>query len=100
MYSNNNSSILQVVLVTIAIGIWVLVLQNAGIFPKNQNVIVVNEVEANVRGHVDAEVYGTVEVDNTVDINVQAINGHYDVFFNNPSRGEREKYYLLPVVVE
>ena len=75
-------------------------LQNTGLLPKNQNVIVVNEIEAKVRGNVDASVYGTVSVENMVDVNIDAINGHYDVFFNNPSRGENDKYYLLPITVE
>lgn len=74
------------------VGIWAIVLQNAGIIPTNKNVKVVNEVDAYVRG--------SVSVDNTVDINIEEINGHRDVFFNNPSRGEKSKYYVLPVTVE
>lgn len=91
---------IQILLITIALGIWAIVLQNTGLLPKNQNVIVVNEIEAKVRGDVDAAVYGTVSVDNMVDVNIDAINGHYDVFFNNYSRGEDDKYYRLPVIVD
>jgi hypothetical protein len=32
-----------------------------------------------------------------VDANIKAINGHRDVFFNNPSKGQKKKYYVLPV---
>jgi hypothetical protein len=44
----------------ITIGIWILVLQNLGIIPINQNVRVTNEVE----------IEGDVDVNNTVDVNV------------------------------
>jgi len=75
----------------IAVGIWVLVFQNAGIFPqiKPQRV----EVDSLVR------VMGTVSVDNTVFIkgavnaNIQSING-YSKFYRDPRTGE---YYVLPV---
>lgn len=51
-------------------------------------------------GHVDASVSGSVDVDNTVDINLERINGHSDVFFNNYSRGDKEKYYRIPVITQ
>ena len=55
-------------------------------------------------GSVDVDntisVRGSVDVDNAVDVNLQYINGHSNVFFNNPSRGEKDKYYVLPVTVE
>jgi len=35
-----------------------------------------------------------------VDVNLQEINGRSDVFFNNPKRGDDNKYYLIPVTVE
>lgn len=41
-----------------------------------------------------------VMVEGTVDVNLQQINGRDDVFFNNPRRGENDKYYLIPVTVE
>ena len=65
---------LKAILLTIAVGIWAIVLQNAGVIPTNQNVKVVNTVDVNgsvrVSGEVDAN------VGNTVDINISAINGH------------------------
>ena len=45
-------------------------------------------------------VRGTVDVGNSVDVNLQYINGQRDVFFNNPKRGEKDKYYVLPVTAE
>lgn len=88
---------LKAILIVIGVGIWAIVLQNAGIIPTNQNVYVKG-------GYIDADVSGSVRVDNTVDVNgsvdvnIEAINGHYDVFYNNTSRGDKSKYYRLPVI--
>ena len=61
---------LKSILVIIAIGIWMLVLQNLGIIPVTQDVRVKNTV--NVSGNVD--------VDNTVDISGDVgISGNVDV---------------------
>ena len=76
---------LKGILLVIAVGIWMLVLQNFGIFPSTQDVRVVS---------------GAVDVGNSVDVNLQYINGRRDVFFNNPRRGDKDKYYLIPVTVE
>lgn len=81
------------------IGIWVLVLQNFGIIPVNQNVYV-DGGHVHVSGEVDARVRGSVEVDNTVDVNLYKINGYRNVFFNNPRIDEKDKYYVIPVTVE
>lgn len=51
-------------------------------------------------GYIDAQVQGDVSIDNTVDVNLYEINNQRDVFFNNPKRGEKDKYYLIPVTVE
>lgn len=83
---------LKTILVVIATGIWVNALQNLGVIPIKQKVIVTNEV--------DAYVSGSVSVDNTVDVNLCEINNHSNVFFNNPRRGEKDKYYVIPVSVE
>lgn len=81
---------LKGILLVIAVGIWMLVLQNFGIFPSTQDVRVKNTVD----------VSGAVDVGNSVDVNLQYINGRSDVFFNNPRRGDKDKYYLIPVTVE
>lgn len=75
---------LKAILITIAVGIWAIVLQNAGVIPTNQNVKVVNTVD--VSGNVDADVSGSVSVDNTVDINIQEILGR--------KAGTRESYTI------
>ena len=51
---------LRTILLAIAIGIWILVLQNLGIIPVSQRVKVTNEVEID----------GSVRIDNTVDVSV------------------------------
>ena len=73
---------LKSILMAIAVGIWMLVLQNLGVIPVAQ------------------KVSGNVDIDNTVDINLQEINGRSDVFFNNPMRGDDDKYYRIPVTTE
>ena len=81
---------LKGILVVIALGIWMLVLQNLGVIPVTQDVKVKNMVD----------VSGRVDIGSSVDVNLQYINGRSDVFFNNPSRGDKDKYYVIPVTVE
>lgn len=58
-----------------AIGIWLLVIQNYfGGEDTAQRVYVVG-------GQVDANVSGSVDVDNIVDINVEAVNGYRNAFY-------------------
>lgn len=77
------------------LGVWILVLQNLDVIPVSQKVRLDGGYVSVVNGEV--KVKGKVEVDNTVDINIQEINGQQDVFFNNPDRGQKDKYYRLPV---
>lgn len=81
---------LKSILMAIAVGIWMLVLQNLGVIPVAQDVRVKKTVK----------VSGNVDIDNTVDINLQEINGRSDVFFNNSMRGDDDKYYRIPVTTE
>lgn len=76
------------------LGVWVIVLQNAGILPTNHDVIVLNEIDANVKGEVEAKVKGSVDIDNTVDINIRAINNQYDAFYDHGYDGV---YNRIPV---
>lgn len=74
-------------LAVIAVCLVIIVFQN--FFPT----------ERRVRGHGSVSVDNIVDVsvDNTVDVNLEAINGYSNVFYNNPRRGEEDKYYLIPV---
>lgn len=83
MNQNSKNISLKAILITIAVGIWAIVLQNAGIIPTNQNVKVVNTVD--VDGNVD--VSGSVSVDNTVDINISEVNGRQAKSYENGHLG-------------
>lgn len=78
---------LKAILILIGIGIWAIVLQNAGIIPTKQNVYVKG-------GYIDADVSGRVDIDNTVDVNIDAINGYSRFYDNSSNRGE---YFRIPV---
>lgn len=94
MENQSKNSTQNIVLIFIAIGIWAIVLQNAGIIPTNQNVKVVNEIDANVRGRVDADVSGSVGIDNTVDINIKAVNGHRNAFYGPSRNGDYDALHV------
>jgi hypothetical protein len=99
----------RTLLLIIASGIWVIVLQNAGIIPRFlgtkkgvQSVYVIGgNIDADVSGTVDIDdIRGSVNVNGDVDVNISRINGQRNVFFNNPGRGEKDRYYVLPVAVQ
>lgn len=83
----------------IATGIWGVFLQNMGFFVPSddytQKVRVVNTVDTYVNGG-DLNVSGNLDIGNTVDVNLQAINGNYNAFYNSPDKHEDE-YYRIPV---
>jgi len=78
---------LKAILIAIGLGIWILVLQNAGIIPTAQNVYVIGgyiddiKRTVDVRGSVDADINGTVnvrgsvDVDNTVSVSIDEVLG-------------------------
>ena len=89
---------LKAILIIIAVGVWAMVLQNAGIIPTNQNVKVVNTVDAYVDGgRIDANVSGSVSVDNTVNVNIHAINGYNQVTTGKGTHSVFPYGYMLPV---
>jgi curved DNA-binding protein CbpA len=83
----------------IATGIWGVFLQNMGFFVPSddhtQKVRVINTVDTYVNGG-DLNVSGNVDVGNTVDINLEAINGHSEAFYNSNSK-HKDKWYRIPV---
>ena len=81
---------LKGILISISLGIWIIVLQNTGLIPTNQNVYVKGGY-VDVSGNVKVD--GSVDVDNTVDINVSKINGHSS-FYDHGGDG---KYTRIPV---
>jgi hypothetical protein len=94
METKSKNISLKAILITIGIGIWILVLQNAGIIPTKQNVYVKGGyIDADINGTVD--VRGSVSVDNTVDVNLDAINGKSNVFYDFGGNGN---YVRIPVM--
>ena len=92
----------KAILSFIAVGVWVLV------FVNMYDTFSTKEVSV-IRIKDDIQVYGTVDIDDvkssvsiygSVDANLNRINGRSDVFFNNPRRGDTDKYYVIPVTVE
>ena len=77
------------ILILIALGIWAIVIQNTGLFPSGQKVEIINSVAV----HGEVEVNGKVNIDNTVDINIERINGHKSFYDHNYDG----KYNRIPV---
>lgn len=88
METKSKNLSLKAILIIIAVGIWAIVLQNAGVIPTKQNVYVKG-------GYVDADVNGRVSVDNEVDINLSSINGKSNVFYDFGGNGD---YVRIPVM--
>ena len=78
METKSKNFSLKAILIIMTIGVWAIVLQNAGIIPTNQNVEVTNRVS--VRGSVDVD--NTVDVNGYLDVNLEAINGKSNAFYD------------------
>lgn len=68
MKINGTNLTLNVILIFIAIGIWMIVLQNFNVFGNRQDVYVQG-------GNIDADVSGSVSVDNTVSVSIDEVLG-------------------------
>ncbi|HPR74124.1 MAG TPA: hypothetical protein PLX41_10745 [Bacteroidales bacterium] len=75
MMAKSKNFLLTAILIVIGVGIWVLVLQNVGIIPIHQK----------------------VEITNTVGVDIEAINGDYNVFY---VKNDGSGYYALPVIMK
>ena len=87
----NHIRFFKLALTIIAIGIWVIVFQNAGVFPRANPVVVVADSAMRVTGEID--VTNTVFIKGSVDANIESING-YSKFYKDPRTGE---YYVIPI---
>ena len=90
----------KTILTAIGIGIWVLVLQNAGIISSRQNVYVQGgTIDAAVSGPVDiknrVQVYGSVDahIGHRIDVNLDAINNRRSFY----DFGGNGNYCRIPV---
>jgi hypothetical protein len=92
---DTKSNSFRLLIIIIAIGIWIIVLQNAGLIPTNQTVYVKGGyIDAGVNGTVNVK--GTVDVDNTIDVNLQKINGKSNVFYDHAGDGHYERIPVYP----
>lgn len=72
METKSKNISLKAILIAIGLGIWVIVLQNAGVIPTKQNVYVKGGyIDADINGAVD--VRGSVNVDNTVSVSIDEV---------------------------
>lgn len=84
METKSKNISLKAILIVIGLGIWVIVLQNAGVIPTKQNVYVKGGyIDADVNGTVD--VRGSVDVDNTVSVSIDEVLGKngQKYYYNN-----------------
>lgn len=86
-----NNKKFRTILLVIAIGIWFIVFQNAGIIPQFRPAKVQADLPVPVTGAVEVE--NVVFVKGQVDANIESING-YAKFYKDPRTGQ---YYVLPV---
>ena len=87
MENGRSNNWLNGILISIGIGVWTIVLQNAGILSTEHSVYVSG-------GYVDAEVEGTVSVDNTVDINIEEVNGYSNAFYGPGKSGTYDALHV------
>lgn len=78
---------LKAILIVIAAGIWMIVLQNFNVFDNRQDVYVRG-------GYIDADVSGSVSVDNEVDINISSVNGHGNAFYGPSANGNYDAIHV------
>jgi hypothetical protein len=96
METKSKNISLKAILIIIAVGVWAIVLQNAGIIPTKQNVYVKGGyMSVDVDNTVD--VRGSVDVDNTVDVNIYEINGYNQVTTGSGTHSVFPYGYMLPV---
>lgn len=85
---------LKAILIAIGAGIWVLVFQNAGIIPKLVGTENGTQTVYVTGGNIDADVSGSVDVGNTVDINIEAVNGHSNAFYGPSKNGSYDALHV------
>lgn len=88
----------KVLLLVIAIGVWVGVLQNFGIIPSagKQVYVVGGDIDATVSGKVDVENTVSVDVGNEVEVDLQKVLG-YPVGCHRSYTIEGKEYQAIDV---
>lgn len=88
MDTKSKSISLKAILIAIGLGIWIMVLQNAGIIPTKQNVYVKGgyvDVDNTVKVRGSVDVSGSVDVDNTISVSIDEVLGRdgKKYYYNN-----------------
>lgn len=89
----NHYQFLRSILILITLGIYIIILQNAGLIPqlKALKIEPAHEEGLLIRGEID--IPHTVFIKGSVDANIESING-YNKFYKDPRTGE---FYVIPV---
>jgi len=87
----SNIKYIKISLTVLAVGVWIIIFQNAGIIPPINPQVIVADSALRVMGEVD--IINTVFIKGSVDANIESING-YNKFYKDPRTGE---YYVIPV---
>lgn len=94
METKSKNISLKAILIAIGAGIWVIVLQNAGIIPKLAGTENGTQTVYVTGGNIDADVSGSVSVDNTVDMNIESVNGHRNAFYGPSKNGNYDALHV------
>lgn len=100
----------NVLLVLIFVGVWTIVIQNTISLAKVKKVNIVEvknkdghnpfykpyALPVEIVNHPDVDVSGTVYVGNTVDVNLESINGYRNCFYNSYQKHPND-YYRIPI---
>ncbi|MFZ4462384.1 MAG: hypothetical protein ACOYN5_00935 [Bacteroidales bacterium] len=84
-------SFLKTILIVIAVGVWMIVLQLTGLIPQIQPLSMATSDVVEIKGAVEVE--NVVFIKGTVDANLESING-YSKFYKDPRTGE---FYVIPM---
>jgi hypothetical protein len=84
IFMKENNIYLKIILSLTMIGIWALVLQNAGIIPTKEQTVEVSggQIDAYIDGEVEIS-GGSIEVENTVSVSIDEVLG-----------SDNKKYYF------
>jgi hypothetical protein len=91
MISKFDQIFIKITLTVICIGIYIIVFQNLGIIPISQKVLVTGGL-VEISGSID--IGNTVEVEGSLDVNIDAINGNRNAFYDF---GGNKNYVRIPV---
>jgi hypothetical protein len=93
METQSNTIIFKSILIFIGIGIWVIVLQNAGIIPKLVGTENGTQTVYVKGGYINADVEGTVGMKGTVSVSIDEVLGKDGIKYYYDNRGNNNNNY-------